>query len=210
MSAERFADLVAAAGPVSRETFDRLDGFGAAFLRWNARINLASAASLPQLWERHIIDSAQLFPLAAHAKHWVDIGSGGGFPGAVIAILLAERPGSHADLVESNRKKAAFLASALGAATAPAKVHAVRIEESSLLIPSADVVTARALAPLPLLLELAAPWLTQGAMGLFHKGREFAAEIEESRSRWQFDLLTHPSRTSRDGVILAISGLERR
>lgn len=210
MSAARFAELSAAAGPVSRETYERLEEFGAAFVRWNARINLASAATLPHLWARHIVDSAQIFPLAPDARHWVDIGSGGGFPGAVIAIMLADRPDSHSDLVESNRKKAAFLASALGAAAAKAKVHALRIEDARLLIPSADVVTARALAPLPQLLELAAPWLAKGARGLFHKGKEFAAEIEESRSLWQFDLLTHPSRTSRDGVILEISGLERR
>lgn len=203
------AALAAVAGPVSRETYLRLERFGEAFQHWNSRINLASASTLPQLWDRHILDSAQLYPLAPHARHWVDIGSGGGFPGAVIAILLSERPETHIDLVESNRKKAAFLATALGAATAPARVHALRIEDSTLKIPSADIVTARALAPLPALLELAAPWLQAGARGLFHKGREFEAEIEESRSTWRYDLVTHKSKTSRDGAILEISNLVR-
>lgn len=210
MTEKKFSSLQAVAGPVSRETFERLEFFEAAFRRWAGQINLVAPSTLPNLWERHILDSAQLLPLAPEAVRWLDIGSGGGFPGAIEAILLAERLGARADLVESSRKKAAFLQTTLATLKAPATIHANRIEDCFDSIATPDVVTARALAPLPRLFSLAAPWLERGATGLFHKGRDYLREVEESRDVWDFDLVEHPTKVGNDGVILAVKGLHRR
>lgn len=207
MSDDKRAALEAAAGPVSRETFARLLAFESTFKRWSQRINLAAPSTLPHIWERHILDSAGLVRLAPEATLWLDLGSGGGFPGAVIAILMGEQPGAHVDLVESNRKKAAFLQSALATAQAPATVHAKRIEACYETIPVPQIVTARALAPLPLLLELMAPWLTKGARALVHKGRDYQREVEESGDAWRFDLVKHPASVNGDGVVLEIGNL---
>jgi len=186
-----------------------LQAFEAAFRRWSARINLAAPSTLSHLWERHVLDSAQLIRLAPTAKRWLDLGSGGGFPGAIVAIMMGERNGAHVDLVESNRKKAAFLQTTLASLKAPASVHARRIEECYQLGLAPEVVTARALAPLPLLLELTQPWLTAGAKALFHKGRDYLREVEESRDAWRFDLVEHGDKVVGDGVILEISNLRR-
>lgn len=207
MSEDKRAALEAAAGPVSRETFARLIEFEETFKRWSQRINLAAPSTLPGLWERHILDSAALVRLAPEALRWLDLGSGGGFPGAVIAILMSDRAGAHVDLVESNRKKAAFLQTALAAAHAPAKVHARRIEACYETVPVPQIVTARALAPLPMLLELMAPWLTRGARALVHKGRDYRRELEESGDAWHFDLVKHQTSVGGDGVILEIANL---
>lgn len=206
---DRRTSLEEIAGPVSRETFERVAHFEAAFRRWSARINLAAPSTLPHIWERHILDSAQLLRLAPAALRWLDLGSGGGFPGAIIAILLRDRPGASIDLVESNAKKGAFLKTTLGEIGAPAKVHVARIEAFRGEARGYDVVTARALAPLPLLLELSAPWLAAGATGLFHKGRDYRREVEESVNEWQFDLVEHRSAVDPESVILEISGLRR-
>ena len=116
---------------VSRETFERLEKFEAEFKRWNSRINLAAPSTIDALWQRHILDSAQLAALAPDALQWLDLGSGGGFPGAVMAVILRERPGAQIELVESNNKKAAFLRSVLASLDARAKVHVSRIERPS-------------------------------------------------------------------------------
>lgn len=203
----RGADLVAlekAAGPVSRETFDRLCDFEAMFRHWSARINLAAPSTLSQLWERHILDSAQLIRLAPHANHWLDIGSGGGFPGAIVALLLREREEAHIDLVESNRKKAAFLQTVLAKLEAPATIHANRIEDCYDRVPAPEIITARALAPLSRLIPLAEPWMVEGARAFFHKGRDYRREIEESRDVWQFNLVEHKTLFDGEGVILEI------
>lgn len=207
--ASKRSELESVAGDVSRETFEGLVRFEDLFRKWAERINLAAPSTLPDLWRRHILDSAQLMKLAPQESRWLDLGSGGGFPGAVVAILLRDRAGGHVDLVESNAKKAAFLKTALGELHAPASVHVTRIEAFAGKQGEIEVVTARALAPLPALLGLASPWLSAGAKGLFHKGRDYRREVEESRDGWQFDLIEHPSAVDRDGVILEISGLRR-
>lgn len=213
---DRLAELREIAGEtVSRETLDRLDLFEAEFRKWAARINLAAPSTLAALWSRHILDSAQLFPLAHDATDWLDLGSGGGFPGAIVAILLMERENGRIELVESNNKKAAFLKSVLGSIGAPATIHVCRIEEAVGRVRLPQIVTARALAPLPRLLELAEPWLGAGATGLFHKGRDYATEIAESRDAWRFDLVEHRSRVDPASRILAVSnpvrgGAEKR
>jgi 16S rRNA (guanine527-N7)-methyltransferase len=177
------------------------------FQKWNRSINLVAQSTAGDVWERHILDSAQLARIEPNALNWVDIGSGGGFPGLVIAFLLAERDGANIVLVESSRKKASFLQTVVGQFQLPARVVALRIEESHAVVSAAQIVTARALAPLPALLDLSAPWLMAGARGLFHKGRDYRAEVKESVNRWAFDLVEHPSVTDPHGVILDLSNL---
>jgi 16S rRNA (guanine527-N7)-methyltransferase len=209
LSDEHLASLQKIAGDVSRETVERLTEFEQQFQRWSARINLAAQSQLGQLWERHILDSAQLVRFAPETTRWLDLGSGGGFPGAVVAIMLRDRASFHIDLVESNRKKAAFLKTALSSYEA-ATTHPLRIEQAYATVKPPEIVTARALAPLPDLLGLAAPWLTAGACGLFHKGREYVSEIEEARDAWRFDLIEHRSMVDREGRILEIRNLAAR
>lgn len=207
MTTERYEKLLAIAGEVSRETFDSLIAFEAEFKRWSSRINLAAPSTLNDIWSRHILDSAQLSSIKPDAKKWLDIGSGGGFPGAIMAILLKDRDAASIELVESNNKKSAFLRSVLSSQGAPAKVHVSRIEDAVSLVEVPEVVTARALAPLPLLLKLSAPWLENGTTALFHKGRDYLVEIAESRKEWDFDLIEHQSMIDPTSRILEISNL---
>lgn len=198
----------AAGDNVSRETFDLLTLFERRFRAWNSKINLVAVSTLQDLWERHILDSAQLFRLAPGARSWLDIGSGGGFPGLVVGFLLKDSRGGTVHLVESNRKKAAFLQSIIGEFDLPAQVHAVRIEDAVGQVPQPEIVSARALAGLDQLLGLASPWMSNGARALFHKGRDYRLEIEESAHNWRFDLIEHRSVIDEESVILEISGLE--
>lgn len=203
----RYARLEDVAGPVSRETFDDLTAFEQQFLKWNAHINLAASSTLGDSWERHILDSAQLLRLAPQARRWVDLGAGGGFPGLVLALLSRKSDGVEFHLIESNRKKASFLQSVVGQFGLPARVHAKRIEDCYALVSMPDVVTARAVAALPALLDLSAPWLTVGAAGLFHKGRDYRVEVAESADRWSFDLLEHQSKIDPQSVVLELRNL---
>ncbi|MBZ9996489.1 16S rRNA (guanine(527)-N(7))-methyltransferase RsmG [Mesorhizobium sp. BH1-1-4] len=207
MSSLSLESLQGAAGPVSRETFERLVVFEEMFQKWNRSINLVAQSTSSDVWQRHILDSAQLARIEPSATRWVDIGSGGGFPGLVMAFLLAERPGASIDLVESNRKKASFLQTVIGQFGLPARAVARRIEDSHALVSTPQIVTARALASLSVLLDLSAPWLISGGRGLFHKGRDYRAEVQESVNRWTFDLVEHPSVTDASGVILELSNV---
>lgn len=196
-----------AALDVSRETSERLELYAELLQRWNPRINLVSRASLPQLWSRHFLDSAQLFALRpARARTWADLGSGGGFPGLVVAALAAEAaPELRVTLVESDARKAAFLATAARELGLAVTVHADRIETLPPL--GAEVLSARALAPLDPLLGYAARHLGPDGRALLPKGAGHAEEIAEARRRWRFDLRIHPSRSAPDGVILDIGAL---
>jgi len=206
-SGDRRQQFESVAGAVSRETFDKVESFEALFRKWNSAINLVAPSTLPELWQRHILDSAQLVPHARDARKWVDLGSGGGFPGAIVAILLRERCVVH--LVESNHKKAAFLRTTLAGLGINAHVHAERIEDAASSIGDADIVSARALTALPELLALSEPFMQRGARGLFHKGRDYRREVEESRDVWKFDLIEHPSLVDPTSIILDVSGLGR-
>lgn len=207
----RFKELTDIAGSVSRETLDRLLEFETEFQKWSSRINLAAPSTLSELWSRHILDSAQLFSIKPKATSWLDLGSGGGFPGAILAILLMERPGAYIELVESNNKKAAFLRAVLGKLQVPVTVHVCRIEAAFERTAHPQIITARALAPLPRLLELARPWLEadQSTVALFHKGRDYAREVAESSDYWSFDLIEHVSKIDSMSRILEISRLSR-
>ncbi|TPW27271.1 16S rRNA (guanine(527)-N(7))-methyltransferase RsmG [Pararhizobium mangrovi] len=199
-----------AAFDVSRETQTRLDRFLALFAQWSARMNLVSASTRNDVVERHVADSLQLYRLVG-TRQWLDLGSGAGFPGLIVAIALAERNEGWVDLVESNRKKAAFLRVAVLETGARASVHDVRAEAMIDRVPDCDAVSSRALAPLDQLLGLAEPWLCKGTRtkGWFHKGRDHRSEVSKARGSWQFDLVEHPSRIDRDSVILQIANLKR-
>jgi 16S rRNA (guanine527-N7)-methyltransferase len=197
---------------VSRETTTRLDRFVELLLTWQHTTNLIAPSTVPRLWTRHIADSLQLLDLAPDARIWVDLGSGGGFPGLAIACALAERPGAVVHLVESNAKKAAFLREAQRVTGAPALVNAMRIENFvERFGDQADVVTARALTSLKKLYDQSAPLLRPTTLGLFPKGQDVEVELTEAAKYWNISRLSLvPSRTDRAGRIVVVQGLERR
>jgi 16S rRNA (guanine527-N7)-methyltransferase len=191
---------------VSRETEAALQAFAALVARWNPTINLVAPSTIPTLRDRHISDSAQLFALAQPGwTHWADLGSGGGFPGIVIAILARDTSATKVTLVESDQRKATFLRTAIRDLGLNAQVHATRAESEPPL--NADVLSARALAPLPQLLPLALRHLAPGGRALFPKGRRAADEIVTARRDWHFTLTEHPSQTDPEGRILQIEGI---
>ncbi len=192
----------------SREIVARLDAFAALLLQWQAATNLIAPSTIPELWTRHIADSLQLLPLAPEARHWVDLGSGAGFPGMVLACALAERPGAVVHLVESNRKKAAFLREAVRVTDVPAKVHALRIDDFvDGSQESVEIVTARALAPLDNLLAMAYPLLKRGATALFMKGQDVDAELTAASKCWTMDTALIHSTTDPGGRIVQVRSI---
>ena len=209
LSADRARAL--ATTPVSRETAARLDDFVALLLRWQQRTNLIAPSTASHVWTRHIADSLQLLPLAPDARTWVDLGSGGGFPGLMIACALPSTAEARVHLVESNAKKAAFLRESARVLKIPALVHAVRIEDFVERFPeSPDIVTARGLAPLNQLLAQAEPLLKRGAQGLFLKGQDVEAELTTAAKYWSIEAALVPSKTSAQGRILLVRRAERR
>jgi 16S rRNA (guanine527-N7)-methyltransferase len=189
---------------VSRETRGSLDRFATLLLRWNRTVNLISRADEPHLWERHIGDSLQLLPLiGSGSARAIDLGSGAGFPGLILALAS----GVHFDLVEADRRKCAFLREAARVTGAPVKVHTVRTEAAAL--EPAPLVTARALAPLATLLQMAAPLLSAGGQCLFLKGETVTAELTHAATKWQMLVDRIPSQTRPNACILRISHLAR-
>lgn len=207
---EKYAQLQRAVPNVSRETFERLLKYEALFFKWSKAFNLSAPSTLNDFWQRHIVDSAQVANFTKLTGEWVDIGSGGGLPGIVIAVFLTEAGAEPIHLVESNGKKAAFLRTALTETGAKGIVHAVRIEDAVKTIQSPAFITARALASLNQLLGLAEPWFQKQAKGLFHKGRDYQSEITDARGGWDFDLIEHQSVVSDESVVLEISNVQRR
>ncbi len=182
----------------------RLDRFAALLLRWNARINLISRADEAAVWSRHILDSAQLLPLLPPSPGTlIDLGSGAGFPGMVLAVLTSWT----VHLVEADQRKAAFLREAARNVEADVTIHAVRAED--LRIGPADLVTARALAPLASLLSLAAPLLVPGGICLFPKGRSADSELTAASAKWHMQLERFASQTDSGATVLRISELRR-
>ena len=197
--------------PVSRETEARLDRYVALLLEWQTKTNLVAPSTLPNIWTRHISDSLQLTDLAPSAKIWVDLGSGGGFPGVVLACALAETPGANVHLVERNAKKAAFLREAVRITSAAATVHLAGIGDIVDRIGSrVDCVTARALAPLHQLVGYAEPFVSGGAKALFLKGQDVEAELTEATKYWNIEPRLHSSRTGGHGWIVELDRIERR
>ncbi len=196
--------------PFSRETEARLDLLAEELARWQSIKNLVGPGTLETRWTRHIADSLQLLDHATGGR-WLDLGSGAGFPGLVIAIALADAPDSTVHLVESNSRKCAFLRHAARVTGASAVVHEERIEDAiPSLIGRVDVVTARAVAAFPRLMAWAEPLLTTSTVGLFPKGREAEAELTEAAKSWRFHADLLPSRTDSRARIIRIRSLDRR
>ena len=188
---------------VSRETQERLEVFVALLKKWNTHINLVSSGDIQKIWERHILDSVQIVPLLRGQKHFIDMGSGGGFPGVVIGLVT----GIPGILIEAHQKKVAFLREAIRVTEANLTVIGERLERVK--IDPAPVVTARALAPLKKLLDWACPFLTPHGMGLFLKGQQVAEEIKEAQHHWQMRVDIYPSLLSSEGTLLKVSHLNR-
>jgi 16S rRNA (guanine527-N7)-methyltransferase len=190
---------------VSHETLAGLDAYVTLLLRWQTIKNLVGPATLPLVWTRHIADSAQLARFQPTARIWVDIGSGAGFPGLVLAILLTDRPGFHMHLIESNGRKVAFLREVARTLNLPVKVHDCRIEGARLRLPSKiDCLTARALAPLTELLRMQAILTEKPCIGLFLKGQDVDVELTEAAKYWNMKLEIHSSVTDSASRIIEV------
>jgi len=205
---------------VSRETGEKLEAYAALLRRWQKTINLVAPSTLEHVWHRHFADSAQLWACAAKipshqgdatALHWLDVGSGAGFPGLVIAILAAEGGGTRHTLIESDSRKAAFLREVSRTVGVPVDIVCARIEnaETRDKVNGVDRVTARALAPLPRLLELVYPYFASHTVGLFAKGREVVSELDEARAHFTFACELNASLTDDSGQIVVLSSLKR-
>jgi 16S rRNA (guanine527-N7)-methyltransferase len=209
LAADKAAAL--ALTPVSRETEGRLDRYVDLLLQWQLKTNLIAPSTLPHLWTRHISDSLQLLAIAPSAKTWVDLGSGGGFPGIVLACVMAEREGGTVHLVERVAKKAAFLREALRVSGAPGVVHLTDIgdyvDRSDGRV---DCITARAVAPLQMLLGYVEPLVKKGAKALFLKGQDVDAELTEATKYWNIEPHLHSSRTGGHGWIVELDQIGRR
>jgi 16S rRNA (guanine527-N7)-methyltransferase len=196
---------------VSRETEARLDRYVELLLEWQAKTNLVAPSTIPNLWTRHISDSLQLLALAPSAKRWADLGSGGGFPGVVLACALANTSGAMVHLVERNAKKAAFLREALRVTGSHGAVHLAGIGDTvDSLVGKLDCVAARAVAPLHQLIGFVEPLTQGGAKALFLKGQDVEAELTEATKYWNIEPKLHPSRTGGHGWIVELDRIERR
>ena len=201
-------ELIREYSDVSRETFERLEVFSEVLTKWNPKINLVSRKSLEDLWSRHILDSVQVFEIAPNTKTWLDIGSGGGLPGIIVAILAAEKsPETKVTLMESDQRKCAFLRNAARECGVQVTVKSQRIEEAE--PESAGIMSARALADLDILLGYSERHLKSGGTALFPKGVNWKKEVDNARNRWRFDCEEITSLTEPEAVILKIKGVER-
>lgn len=194
--------------PVSRETTERLDRFVSLVVERNRMTNLIAASTVPHIWTRHVADLLQLLSLA-QGRIWADLGSGGGFPGLAIACALADCPEHTVHLVESRERKAAFLTEAVQTVGLPAVVHTARIEDIAERLPPIDIVTARAVAPLPKLLGYIYPLVKKGAKALLMKGQDVEAELTQASRYWRIACQLVPSKTDSAGRIMIVSALER-
>lgn len=191
--------------PVSRETEDRLAAFVDLLDRWRKTINLIADSTFASVWTRHIADSAELIALAPEAKQWVDMGSGAGFPGLVIAIQLAGVPGAVVHCIESDQRKCAFLREAARTTGAAATIHPRRVEDiEPKSLGAVDAVTARAFAPLPLTLKLARPWMERGAVAVFPRGESAKDQIAALPEAWAYAIEALPSVVNPKAAILRI------
>jgi len=197
-------EAFAAAADVSRETLDRLRRYADLLAKWNRRINLVGQGTLPDLWRRHMLDSAQLFPLISDpAAPLVDLGSGAGFPGLVLAAMGA----SDVHLIEADRRKCAFLGEAARSIGVPVTIHAERIEDVTPFI--ARTIVSRALAPLPDLLDLAVNFSNKHSILLFLKGRTVEQELTQTQKAWSIRVDHIPSRADHQGTILRLEAISR-
>lgn len=192
---------------VSRETLDQLSDFADLVYKWNAKINLVARSTASEVLERHIADSYQLVRHAPESGTWVDLGSGGGFPGIVLAIATRDQTGLEVSMIESDTRKCAFLREAIRTLKLRAKVHNARIEKATPF--SADVVSARALAPLHQLLAHMERHANPTGRGIFMKGQTWQDEVQEAEKTWDFEHHAIQSQTNPAAAILEISDLSR-
>jgi len=199
-------DVFATQFGVSPAIIAKLERYADLLRQWQGAVNLVAATSLDDVWHRHFADSAQLLALAPDAKSWLDLGSGAGFPGMVIAILLSDQTDVKIELIEAQQRKCAFLAEVARATGVAVEIHQVRVESAGIAhrVDPPDIITARALAPLDKLLELAAPWFGPQTRGLFLKGEQVQQEIEAAQRRWTFHVKLAKSQTDRNGRIIEI------
>ncbi len=192
--------------PVLRQTEPELETYERMLRDWNKRINLVSASTLDEVWTRHFADSAQLHEHLPQISRWADLGSGAGFPGMVLALLLKRRPGASVSLIESDQRKAAFLRAVSRETGAPATVICGRIEsELPKLEGAVEGVSARALAPFQQLLDWSEGLLLKTAAGAFLKGENWRAELTGSEAEVNFSLVEKPSRTHPSGRIVIVT-----
>lgn len=199
--------------PVSRETLARVHSYLGVLDAWRERINLIGPGEGRHLWRRHVLDSLQLIEqISGEDLAVADLGSGAGFPGLIIACALAERPGASVTLVEKSVRKSQFLEAAIAEVGLPARVLNTRIEEAPPNVAGArfDLITARALAPLPKLLGYGYGWLKPSGKALLMKGRDTAAELAEARKDWTFEVTERESLSSPEGRVLTISSIRPR
>lgn len=203
------ADALRGFGDVSRETEAALTRYVELLVTWTRRVNLIGRDTIPEVWTRHILDSAQLLPLIPHdRRHWLDLGSGGGLPALVCAVFIRDsHPELRLTLVESDRRKCAFLTTAVRELGLAATILPQRIED----IPPqhADLVTARALAPLDRLFCLTEPHLVPASRLILPKGARHAEEIAAARACWRFTLTAQQSITSDMSRILCCENIAR-
>lgn len=204
-SVEADRDAALTLFPLPPEIVRRLDIYAALLRKWQKTINLVSASTLPQLWTRHIADSLQVQAALPDAKVWADLGSGGGFPGLVTAIRLAETPGGSVHLIESDQRKCAFLREVSRETSAPVVIHNGRIEEIINHIDAPiDAISARALAPLPVLVGYAEGWLAKGAAGVFLKGQEAEQEVKALSLAGRYRIIAKSSVTAPVSRVLLV------
>lgn len=194
--------------PVSRETFARLQMYHDILLRWSKIKNLIAQNTMDQIWTRHFLDSLQLRSLIPKAMTVVDLGSGAGFPGLVLAIQMMENQGTSVHLIESDNRKAAFLREVIRDIGAPAIVHNGRIEDVLQTLPIPDVVTARALAPLTKLVSLSESLVSAGAVGVFMKGQDFQSELTLAEASCRFSFSRVRSITDSSAAIILVRSKE--
>lgn len=193
---------------VSRETFTKLKEFATLVLKWNHSINLVSKSTTPnELWHRHMLDSMQLFSLLPPGiKTVTDFGSGAGFPGITLSLM-----GMHeVHLVESDKRKCVFLQEAAALSSHTIHIHNERIETLASHPWHSDVVTARALAPLPQLLEWVYPFISPDTVCLFPKGKQADEELKDAQQHWQMQTMLLPSQTAPEATILKLQSIQRR
>lgn len=204
----------ATAFSVSRETIAKFETYAALLKQWQRAVNLVAPSTLPDVWHRHFADSAQLKalippPVAETKRRHVDLGSGGGFPGLVLALLWGPRGDVATTLVESDQRKCAFLREVARATGIAVEIVTERIENRQTrdMVGTVDVVTARALAPLDRLFALSEPMCSSSTVGLFLKGRGVEAELEEARRRWRFEHRLIPSVTQQGAFVVEVRHL---
>ena len=203
-------ELLSRVFSVSRATVDRLKIYESQLKKWQRAVNLVAPKTLPELWHRHFADSLQVAQLVPQtAKTLIDLGSGGGFPGLVLAAHFTDVGGPAVTLVESDQRKCAFLREVARAMEISVEILSTRIENNANLtaLQDVDIITARALAPLPRLLKLAAPFVSADTACIFMKGREADREIDEARNSWSFEVAQHTSLTDAEAKVIVVRDL---